>query len=309
MNAQAKLTALAIAAGVVLFIAANALYVVPQTKQALVLQFGRYVKTEQEPGLKWKMPFLQNVEFYDNRLLSFDTERPTEVTANDQKRVLVDAFVRYRIVDPLKFKQTVGDELTMRSRLNAFLDSSLRQVIGQEPLQTLISDKRGDIMKRVQHLVNAQAEGAKLDDAGNLLHGEHQGFGIEVVDVRIVRADLPKENSESIYRRMQTEREQEAKQWRAEGAERAQKIRAEADRDRTIMLAEARKRAEQIRGQGDQEATRIFAEAFGQDAEFFKFYRSMQAYRKSLGNKDTTLILSPDSEFLEYMERGANPAR
>lgn len=286
-----------------LFVLFNAAFIVDQTEQALILQFGKPVRVVQRPGLNFKTPFIQNVEYFDKRLLDFDAE-PKEVTAADQKRLEVDAFVRYRITDPLLFKQTVASELNMRSRLNTILESSLRQVIGRVPLGHVISEERASIMEKIRSLVNAQASGAQMDENGNLVRGKGKGFGIEVVDVRIMRADLPPENSESIYKRMQTERQREAAEFRAKGSEDAQKIRSQADKERTILLAEAKKKAEITRGEGDAEATRIFAESFGKDEDFFSFYRSLQAYRKTLDKKDTTLVISPDNEFLKYMENG-----
>lgn len=283
---------------IALFILANSMFVINQTQQALVLSFGKPIRVERDPGLKFKTPFIQNVEFYDARLLDYDAESK-EVIAADQKRLIVDAFVRYRITDPLRFKQTVGSETVMRSRLNSILESSLRQVIGEVPLSAVISEKRTETMDKIKQLVNAQTRSIRLEgDADNA----RSGFGIEVVDVRIKRADLPPANSEGIYTRMKTEREREAKEFRAKGAEDAQKIRSTADKERTIILAEARKQAEMTRGEGDEEATRIFAKAFGQDPQFFKFYRSMQAYKKALSKEDTTLVLSPRSDFLQYME-------
>lgn len=277
-----------------LIVLSSSVFVVDQTEQALVLQFGKPERAIQEPGLKFKMPFIQNVEFFDKRLLDFDAQSK-EVIAADQKRLEVDAFVRYRITDPLRFKQSVGDERTMRSRLNSILESSLRQALGNVPLSDVISEKRAELMQQIRTLVNAQAMGTK-DHPG--------GFGIEVVDVRIKRADLPPANSEGIYKRMQTERVKEANQYRAKGAEDAQKIRSQADKERTILLAEAKKTAEITRGEGDSQATKIFGDAFGQDQEFYQFYRTMQAYRKSLNSDDTTLVISPDNDFLHYLEKG-----
>jgi modulator of FtsH protease HflC len=292
-----------------LFLLANSLFVVRQTEQALVLQFGKPIRAEQTPGLKFKTPFIQNVEYFDKRLLDFDAESK-EVIAADQKRLIVDAFVRYRITDPLRFKQTVADERTMRSRLNSILESSLRQVLGSVPLSEMISEKRPEIMQDIRELVNAQAMGAKAPAVEGEAATTKGGFGIEVVDVRIKRADLPPANSEGIYKRMQTEREREAKEFRAKGAEDAQKIRSQADKERTIILAEARKKADILRGEGDGQATKIFGDAFGQDQDFFQFYRTLQAYRKTLNQKDTTVIMSPDNEFLKYMEKGSLvPAR
>ncbi len=288
-----------------LFLLANSLFVVKQTEQALVLQFGKFIRAEQTPGLKFKMPFVQNVEYFDKRLIDFDAESK-EVIAADQKRLIVDAFVRYRITDPLRFKQAVGTEANMRSRLNSIIESSLRQVIGGVPLLTVISEKRPEIMQDIRALVNAQAMGMQSEGEKTT----RGGFGIEVVDVRIKRADLPPANSDGIYKRMQTERTREANQFRAQGAEDAQKIRSQADKERTIILAEARKKADILRGEGDGAATKIFAQSFGQDQDFFQFYRSMQAYRKTLSQKDTTVIMSPDNEFLRYMEKGGmTPAR
>jgi len=290
---------------VVLFVSVllllNSAFIVEQNEQALVLQLGKPERVEKNPGLKFKVPFIQNVEYYDKRLLDFDAESK-EVIASDQKRLIVDAFVRYRITDPLRFKQAVADERTMRSRLNSILESSLRQALGNVPLSAVISGKRSELMQEIRHLVNEQAMGAKIEGAGEDTTG---GFGIEVVDVRIKRADLPLSNSEGIYKRMQTERTKEANQFRAQGAEDAQKIRSQADMERTVLLADARKKAEILRGEGDGIATKIFAESFGQDQDFFQFYRSLQAYRKTLSLKDTTLVMSPDNEFLKYMEKGA----
>lgn len=284
----------------------NAAFIVDQNEQALVLQFGKPERVEKNPGLKFKIPFIQNVEYYDKRLLDFDGE-PKEVIAADQKRLIVDAFVRYRIIDPLRFKQSVSDERTMRSRLNSILESSLRQALGNVPLADVISEKRSELMQEIKHLVNEQAMGAKTEGDKDATTG---GFGIEVVDVRIKRADLPPANSDGIYKRMQTERTREANQFRAQGAEDAQKIRSQADMERTVILAEARKKAEILRGEGDSTATRIFAAAFGQDQDFFQFYRSLQAYRKTLSQKDTTLVTTPDNEFLKYMEKGGiSPSR
>lgn len=294
----------AVAAAAALFVAANSLFIVDQTEQALVLQFGKPVRAVQKPGLDVKMPFVQNVEYYDRRLMDFDGE-PKEVIAADQKRLIVDAFLRYRITDPLRFKQTVADERTMRSRLNSILEASLRQALGNVTLSEIISGKRAELMQQIRTLVNEQVQGRSKDSE----KAPRGGFGIEVVDVRIKRADLPPANSEGIYKRMQTERKKEANQFRAQGAEDAQKIRSEADKDRTVILAEARKKSEILRGEGDAEATKVFAAAFGKDQEFFQFYRTLQAYRKTLGAQDTTLVMSPDNEFLKYLDQGASPAR
>lgn len=293
----------AIIISTVAFILLSSVFIVNQTEQALILQFGKPVRVIKEAGLHFKTPFVQNVEYFDNRLLDFDADQ-NEVIAADQKRLIVDAFVRYRITDPLRFKQTVGNEVTMRSRLNSILESSLRQVLGSVPLSAVLSEKRSEIMANIRNLVNLQAMGAKVEGGtDNITKG---GFGIEVVDVRIKRADLPPANSEGIYKRMQTEREREAKEFRAKGSEDAQKIRSQADKERTILLAEAKKKSEITRGEGDGTATKIFADAFGRDQEFFQFYRSMQAYKKTINQKDTTMLMSPNNEFLQFMEKGGN---
>lgn len=288
---------------VALFLLLNSAFIVNQTEQALVMQFGKFVREEKNAGIYFKTPFLQNVEYFDKRLLDFDAT-PNEVIAADQKRLIVDAFVRYRITNPLLFKQTVGNEMTMRSRLNSILESSLRQVLGSVPLSAVLSEKRAEIMSNIRDLVNLQAMGAKTTGTESVTTS---GFGIEVVDVRIKRADLPPANSEGIYKRMQTEREREAKEFRAKGSEDAQKITSQADKEKTIILAEARKKAEITRGEGDAAATKTFAEAFGKDQDFFQFYRTMQAYRKTLDKKDTSIIMSPDNEFLKLMEKDDSP--
>ncbi len=266
-----------------LFILYNSLYTVPQWKQALVLQFGKPVSVVTEPGLHFKLPIVQDVALFDRRVLEFDAPKE-EIIASDQKRLVVDAFTRYRIVNPLKYFQTVNNETVVRTRLAAIVNASIRQALGSVRLNDIISGERAALMNQIRDIVN----------------GEADDFGIDVIDVRIKRADLPDENSEAVFRRMQTEREREAKELRAEGAEEAQKIRAVADRDKVILVANAKKTAQITRGQGDSEAVRIFADAFGQDVEFFSFYRSMEAYREALGSDDTTMVLSPDSEFFRF---------
>jgi membrane protease subunit HflC len=317
MNTNMKL--LSAFGAVALFILGSSVYVLQQTEQALVVAFGKPMRIVQSPGLKWKKPFIEDVTRFDRRLLEFNAE-PNEVILADQKRLVVDAYMRYRITDPLKFFETVQDERVMRDRLNTILESSLRQVMGSVQLQDVLSGKRSDIMRHITAIVNSQASGKPLpkkvkqdiekqvgeaaeqvvaqaeDDIGG-------GFGVEVVDVRIMRADLPKENSEAIFSRMQTEREREAKEFRSRGDEEAQKIRARADNERTVLLANAQKKADILRGEGDAQAARTFAEVTRQDPEFFAFYRSMQAYRQTLATDDTTLVLTPKSEFLRYMDR------
>ncbi len=261
----------------------TSVFVVEQRQQALVLQFGEVMRVVKEPGLKFKIPFIQKVTWFDNRVLNLSADEK-EVIAKDQKRLIVTAFAKYRITDPLKFYQTVRDEAGVRTRLNSILDSSLRQVLGEVPLATLLTGERATIMRNIQQLVSNQAA----------------DFGIDVMDVRIMRADLPKENSDAIYRRMQTEREKEAKQFRAEGAEEAQRIKSRADKEANILLAEAQSQAQIIRGEGDSISSKVYADAFNQDAEFFDFYRSLQAYQTTLKKGDTTLVLSPDSAFLHF---------
>ncbi len=274
---------LAVVAGLALLALFGSVYTVYETQQALVLQFGRYIRTVTEPGLHFKLPFLQNVVYIDRRVLDFDAPAE-EVILGDQKRLVVDAFARYRIADPQRFYQAVRDEDVLRQRINSILDASLRKVLGDTPLFTVLSADRATLMERIRDDTNSRVK----------------NFGVDVVDVRIKRADLPAENSEAIYRRMQTEREREAKELRAQGYELGQRIRASADRERRVIIAEAQKKAQIIRGQGDGEATRIFAEAFGQDIDFFSFYRSMQAYRDALADENTSFVLSPEGEFFRF---------
>jgi len=267
-------------AGIIAF---SALFTVHQTQQALVLQFGEPKRVVRDAGLHAKLPFIQNVVFLDKRMLSYDGSGE-EVIASDRKRLVVDSFLRYRIDDPLRFYQTVGNEAVARQRLNALLTSSLRQVIGTVPLQSVLTGERAQLMSQIAQRVNAEAK----------------DLGISIADVRIKRADLPEANNQAIYARMKTEREREAREFRAQGAEISQRIRSRADREKTVLLAEAQKQAQILRGEGDGNAIRIFAEAFGTDIDFFTFYRSMQAYRESLGGEDTTMVLSPDSDFFRY---------
>jgi membrane protease subunit HflC len=266
--------------GVVSF---SSLFTVHQTQQALVLQFGEPKRVVQEPGLQVKIPFVQNVIFLDRRVLSYDAGGE-EVIASDQKRLVVDAFLRYRIQDPLRFYQTLGNEAVARQRLNAILSSSLRRVMGTVPLQSVLTGERPALMNQIAQQVDTEA----------------RAYGITVVDVRIKRADLPEANNQAIYARMKAEREREAREFRAQGAEISQRIRSRADREKTVLIAEAQKQTQIVRGEGDGNAVRIFAEAFGTDIDFFTFYRSMQAYRESLGGQDTTMVLSPDSDFFRY---------
>ena len=258
-------------------------FVVKEINQAIVLQFGDPKRILLNPGLNFKIPFIQNVVFLDKRILNLDAP-PEEVIASDQKRLIVDAFARFQIVDPLKFYISVGNERVARSRLSTIINSRIRSVLGTQRLQTLLSEDRTKQMSLIQDGVNNEAE----------------KFGIKIVDVRIKRADLPPANSEAIYRRMQTEREREAKEFRAKGAEMAITITSTADKEVTVILAEAEKESQIMKGEGDGMRNKIFAEAFGKDPEFFAFYRAMQAYEKALIGGETSLILSPDSEFFKF---------
>jgi len=259
------------------------LFTVKEINQAIVLQFGDPKKIITTAGLQFKLPFIQNVVYLDRRILSLDPP-PAEVIASDQKRLIVDAYARFKIIDPLKFYISVGDERVARSRLATIINSRIRSVLGKQSLATLLSEERSTQMSIIQEGVNVEAE----------------KFGITIIDVRIKRADLPQANSEAIYKRMQTEREREAKEFRARGAEMAVTITSTADRKVTVILANAQKQSEIMKGEGDGIRNKIFADAFGQDPDFFSFYRAMQAYETALIGGDTTLILSPDSDFFKF---------
>jgi len=258
-------------------------FIVKEINQAIVLQFGNPKMIITEAGLKFKLPFIQNVVFIDKRILNLDNA-PEEVIAADQKRLIVDAFARFQIVDPLKFYISVGNERVARSRLSTIINSRIRGVLGTQELSTLLSKERAKQMAIIQNDVNEEAK----------------SFGIKIIDVRIKRADLPQANSEAIYKRMQTERQREAKEFRAEGAEIAAKITSTADKDVTVLLANANKQSQIFKGEGDGQRNKIFADAYGKDPEFFGFYRAMQAYETALIGGDTSLILSPDSDFFKF---------
>ena len=264
--------------------AASSLFTVQQTQQVLITQLGDPIRVIETPGLHVKVPFIQSVITFDRRLLDFDAPGE-EVILGDQRRLIIDSFTRYRITNPLRFYQTVGaTEQGIRARLNSIVSSSLRRVLGNEPLLAVLSTDRARIMGEIRTQVNA----------------ESRQFGIEVVDVRIRRADLPEENTNAILQRMQSERERVAREARAEGAEVAQRVRAGAERERTVLLAEAQAQSDVLRGQGEQEAIRLVAEAFGKDIEFFQFWRSMQAYREAFSEGHTRMVMTPDSEFFRY---------
>ena len=280
------LAAISAAVVVLLVVAYSCLFTVNQIEQALVLQFGKPIRVVEAPGLHVKLPW-QEVVDYDRRILDFEPPAE-EVIASDQKRLVVDTYARFRITDPLQFYQSVGTELVVRQRLSAIMTGALRRVIGGIELQPVISERRAAIMHQIRDEVNTQSK----------------GFGIDVIDVRVKRADLPEENSQAIFDRMKSERQREAAGYRAEGARQAQQIRADADRQRIEIIANSQKQSQILRGQGDGDAIKITADAYGKDAAFFTFYRSLQAYREGLSGQGTTLVLSPDSSFFKILENG-----
>ncbi len=284
-NAVAVLLAIA---AIALLAAYGSLFTVYQTKQALVVRFGEPIRVITEPGLHTKVPLADTVITVDNRVLDLENAAQ-EVFASDQRRLVIDAFARYRITDVLAFYKTVNNIEGANSRLSSLLNAALRRVLGEATLIHVVRDDRAALMGRVRDQLDREA----------------RAFGIEVVDVRIRRADLPEQNSQAVYSRMQTERQRQAASIRGEGSQKSQEIRAKADRDVTVLVAEAQSRAEQIRGEGDAERNRIFAEAYGKDPDFFAFYRSMQAYEAGLRSGDTRLVLRPDSDFFKYF---GNPA-
>jgi membrane protease subunit HflC len=275
-------------------VAWGSLFTVPQQQQALVLQFGDPKRSIQEPGLKVKLPFIQDVQYFEKRILDIDPPKQ-QVILIDQKRLDVDAYGRYRIVNPLRFYQTVNNEAGARARLGAIINSAMRRVLGNESLTNLLSTRRSQITQAIFQEVSQAAT----------------SLGIEMVDVRIKRADYPDQTSQAIYARMKSERDREAREFRGEGSEVAQQIRADADRQRVVTVATAQQQAQTLRGQGDAQAIQIYADAFGQDPQFFAFYRSMEAYKQSLGDGSTTLVLTPDSEFFRFFNdvsgRGQKP--
>ena len=272
-----------------LFTILSALFTVDQTKQALVLQFGEPKRIIQEPGLAIKLPFIQDVEYYEKRVLSLIPQDAEEVILADQKRILVDAYARYRISNPLLFYQTVRNEFGARSRLESIIDSSVRRVLGSETLASILTGMRNNINDNIKDEVEESVT----------------SLGIEIIDVRLRRADYPESTSQNIFNRMKSEREREAKEFRATGEEEAQKIRADAEKTRTVIVAEAARKAQENRGRGDSEAIEIYANSFGKDADFFSFYRSMEAYRAAIGESETSMVLSPDSEFFRFFKNKA----
>ncbi len=280
-----RLVTLAVAA-LLLAGVSGSLFTVNQTQQALVLQFGEPKRTIQEPGLAFKLPFIQDVTYYEKRVLSLIPQDAEEVILSDQKRLQVDAYARYQIEDPLLFYQTVRNELGARGRLEAIIDSSVRRALGRETLASILTGQRNDITRSIGEEVNASVS----------------SLGIKIIDVRLRRADYPAATSQNIFNRMKSEREREAKEFRATGEEEAQKIRADAEKTRTVIISEAQREAQETRGAGDGKAIEIYADSFGQDADFFAFYRSMEAYRKSMNDNDTSLVLSPDSSFFRFFK-------
>jgi modulator of FtsH protease HflC len=275
-----------VAGAAVLFTLLDAMFVVQQQQQAIVLQFREAVRVVKEPGLFIKVPFIQNVAYYDKRLLPIEPPSQQAILA-DQKRLVVDAFARYRIVEPLKFFQRLNNERRAADQIGILVNSSMRQVLGTLTMQDVLSVKRAEIMDTIRNEVNTKVS-------------EEEGYGIEIVDVRIRRADLPAETSQSIFARMQSERQREAAQFRGTGQQQSQEIKAKAERERTVLLAEAQKQSEILRGEGDKEALQLVSDATGKDPQFYSFYRSLMAYRGTLAQKDTSYVLSPDSGFFRY---------
>lgn len=272
--------------GLILFsVLMSSIYILDQRRTALIVQFGEAVDQVTTPGLKFKIPFIQDVLTFDQRIQNLNSDT-TEVIASDQKTLRVNAFTKYRIVDALKFYQSVKNDKNFKLLLSPILDSSLRQVLGNVPFTTLLTTERAMLMKKIKDLVNTAAK----------------DFGIEIVDVRIMRADLPDKSRDAVYDRMKSNREKEAKEIRAEGAEEAQKVMANAEKEKQIILAEANKKSEILRGEGDSESIKMFASSFGRDPEFFEFYRSMQAYNTAFDKQTTRIIMSPDNEFMKHFK-------
>jgi membrane protease subunit HflC len=287
------LVVVAVLAAVLFILLISSAFTVRQTEQALILQFGNPVRVERDPGLKFKVPFVQNVEYYDKRILDLDPQ-PQEVLLADQKRIIVDSFARYRILDPLRFRQRAQTDANFRQIFGGRINSVLRTEVARVGLAEVLSDQRADLMARISDQLKAQAP----------------EFGVEVVDLRIGRTDLPEATSQAVYNRMRSARVAQAAQLRAEGEQQKARIQAEADRERTVILAEATRQAQILRGAGDAERTRMLNTAYSQDPAFFDFYRSLEAYA-ALGNAGTTIVLKPEADFFRYFldERGATPGQ
>ena len=269
--------------------ASSALFIVNETQQALVIQFGEPKRTVDQPGLKFKLPFIQDVIFFEKRVLSFIPDEGEEAILKDQKRLKVDTYARFKIVDPLRFYQSVRNEIEARKQLDTIVDSALREELGLRGLKEILSEQRNSITKNIRDQVNIKA----------------RTLGMEIIDIQIRRADYPEVTSQAIFARMISERERIAREFRATGEEEAQKIRASAEKQRVVTVADGARQSQEIRGAGDAEAIRIYAEAFGQDPEFFSFYRSMEAYKKSF-NQDDTMVINPSGDFFKFFELPSN---
>lgn len=279
---SAKAIAGLVSFALILFVGASSLFVVNEREQAIVVQFGEPKRTVPDPGLHFKLPLVEQIIYIDKRILSLDV-RPEELFASDRRRIVVDSFARYRVVDPLKRYQAAATDRIASDLLENIMASTVRDVLASQPMQNIVSGQRASLMQQISAITNQQAA----------------SIGLEVVDVRLKRVDLPADNSQAIFRRMESERQQEAAEKRAEGKRDAVKITSDADRQEAVLIANAERQSQIIRGEADGAATKIFAEAFGKDEEFFEFYRTMQAYRLALGKDDTRLVLSPDSEFFK----------
>ena len=269
--------------------ASSALFIVNETQQALVIQFGEPKRTVDQPGLKFKLPFIQDVIFFEKRVLSFIPDEGEEAILKDQKRLKVDTYARFKIIDPLRFYQSVRNEIEARKQLDTIVDSALREELGLRGLKEILSEQRNSITKNIRDQVNIKA----------------RTLGMEIIDVQIRRADYPEVTSQAIFARMISERERIAREFRATGEEEAQKIRASAEKQRVVTVADGARQSQEIRGAGDAEAIRIYAESFGQDPEFFSFYRSMEAYKKSF-NQDDTMVINPTGDFFKFFELPSN---
>ena len=269
--------------------ASSALFIVNETQQALVIQFGEPKRTVDQPGLKFKLPFIQDVIFFEKRVLSFIPDEGEEAILKDQKRLKVDTYARFKIVDPLRFYQSVRNEIEARKQLDTIVDSALREELGLRGLKEILSEQRNSITKNIRDQVNIKA----------------RTLGMEIIDIQIRRADYPEVTSQAIFARMISERERIAREFRATGEEEAQKIRASAEKQRVVTVADGARQSQEIRGAGDAEAIRIYAKAFGQDPEFFSFYRSMEAYKKSF-NQDDTMVINPTGDFFKFFELPSN---
>lgn len=280
---DSKIKKILIISTIAMILFSSSIFTVNQTEQVLILSFGKPVRVISKPGIKFKIPFIHDKISFDKRIIDLGIA-DQEVIASDQKRLIISAFAKYQIVDPLKFYTTVRSMEGLSGKINGILDSGLRQVIGEVTLSELLTENRSNIMKKIHDVVAAEV----------------QIFGIKIVDIRIMRADLPKENSDAIYARMQTEREKEAREIRANGAEESDKIKAMADKQKTIILSEAKKLSDITRGNGEAEASKIYANSYGKDPEFADFYRSMNAYKNSFKSDKTKMVISPDSDFFKY---------